>query len=288
MRVLRFGALVGMGAGGALWFTRPKPVRRSFLNFAAYSVQDDSWAGHTPADTAVERIAPSLYTATSTIFGIGRGRRMTVCVMEDGLLVFSPICLPEKQMAQLFDGQTVRYIVAPNGWHRLDTALYKERFPQALVLAPERGRAAVAEKVPVSDSLEHYFREVNPGLRVKLIDVPFKPSATIQECIMNVPLKNAKRVLLVGDAFQNANSGSVGAFLRPILRLYGVMGRDTKSLQMSRGFRWMMPKDDRKKFLTSLADLCRNDPSIAHVVMCHGEPVEASPALFESLLQRTT
>ena len=214
---------------------------------------------------------------------------MTVCVLAGGdLLVFSPICLPEEQMAQLFGGQHVAFIVAPNGWHRLDTSLYHERFPEAVVLAPQRSLARVAEKVPVADSLEQHFGLVKPGLGVSAIPVPFKESATIQECILNVPLSSSKRVLLVGDVFQNANTDAVSPLLRPFLRLYGIMGQDNKSLQMSRGFRWMMKPEDRKIFFKSLAELCRNDTSITHIVMCHGEPVQASPAQFESLLQKTT
>jgi hypothetical protein len=273
MRALRFGLLAGAAAGGALWFSRP---------------EDDTWAGHTPSDTSVERVAPSLYTATSSIFGIKRLRRMTVCVLkDDGLLVFSPICLPEEKMDQLFRGQTVRFVVAPNGWHRLDTALYKQRFPQAMVLAPERSRQRVAEKVAVDDSLEHYFGSAEAALGVGVIAVPFRESSAIQECVLNVPLKSARRVLLVGDVFQNASVEASSALMRPLLRLYGAMGRDNRQLQMSRGFRFLMAQADRATFLTSLAQLCRGDPSIAHIVMCHGEPVDASPAQFESLLQRT-
>ncbi len=267
----------------------------SFSSFSSsaltcLALQDPSWPGHTPFDAAAERIDSSLYSATSSLFSLRRLRRMTVAVLPtDEVLVFSPICLSEAEMAKLFPPtKKVGFIVAPNGWHRLDTALYRDRFPGALVLAPEKSVAAVSERCPVNDSAESYFAN-HPQLGISTIPVPFKESQSIQECILNVPLASSdgkKRALLVGDVFQNVDTSVLSSWLSPLMRWYGVAGSDTGALQISRGFRWMLKPDEKEAFLTGLADLCRRDPSIKWVVMCHGEPVKASPKLFEDLLNK--
>jgi len=77
-------------------------------------------------------------------------RRMTVVrLAAGGSLVWSAIALSEPEMIRLEAFGTPRYLVVPNPGHRLDARLYKERYPEAVVITPEGAVEAVSEAVPV-------------------------------------------------------------------------------------------------------------------------------------------
>jgi hypothetical protein len=77
-------------------------------------------------------------------------RRMTVARLRDGrLVVFSAIALDEPEMKALEAWGQLSFLVIPNQRHRKDARIWKDRYPQLVVVAPAGAREQAAEVVPV-------------------------------------------------------------------------------------------------------------------------------------------
>src|SRR5687767_1929748 len=95
-------------------------------------------------------------------------RRMTVVRLGDGrLVVYSAIALEEESMRRLEAFGRPAFLIVPNDHHRLDARIWKARYPQMKVLAPEGARAKVAKIVPVDATATDFG---DPSVR--LITVP--------------------------------------------------------------------------------------------------------------------
>jgi hypothetical protein len=90
---------------------------------------------------------------------------MTVCRCADGgVLVHSAINLDEAGMAQVDALGPVRTIVVPNGFHRMDAAAWRERYPKARVLCPTGSKKRVQQAVPVDGGYEDLPPDADVGL----------------------------------------------------------------------------------------------------------------------------
>src|SRR5438128_2144041 len=77
-------------------------------------------------------------------------RRMTVLALRDrGAAIWSPIPLRETEMSRIDAWGPVRFLIVPNRGHRLDLKPWKDRYPDALIIAPPSARKAVTEAAPV-------------------------------------------------------------------------------------------------------------------------------------------
>jgi len=77
-------------------------------------------------------------------------RRMTVARLRDGrLVVFSAIALDEPEMKALEAWGSLSFLIIPNERHRKDARIWKDRYPQLVVVAPAGARQQAAEVVPV-------------------------------------------------------------------------------------------------------------------------------------------
>ena len=95
-------------------------------------------------------------------------RRMTLVRLRDGrLVIFSAVALDEDEMRRIEDFGTPAFLVVPNDHHRMDARIWKDRYPNLEVIAPEGSREKVEEVVPV-DATEGRFGD--PG--VTLVTVP--------------------------------------------------------------------------------------------------------------------
>jgi hypothetical protein len=80
-------------------------------------------------------------------------RRMTVVRLHDGrLVVYSAIALHEAEMQALESFGEPAFLVVPNDIHRMDAKIWKERYPQARVVAPAGVRKQVEEFVAVDET----------------------------------------------------------------------------------------------------------------------------------------
>jgi hypothetical protein len=71
-------------------------------------------------------------------------RRMTVVRLIDSrLVVFSAIALDEVEMAALEAFGRPTFLIVPSDKHRLDAKIWKDRYPEIQVVAPEGARTKV-------------------------------------------------------------------------------------------------------------------------------------------------
>jgi hypothetical protein len=77
-------------------------------------------------------------------------RRMTVARLRDGrLVIYSAIALGEEEMTRLQQFGEPAFLIVPGDLHRLDAKIWKDRYPELIVVAPHGARDRVAEVVPV-------------------------------------------------------------------------------------------------------------------------------------------
>src|SRR5258706_4775132 len=95
-------------------------------------------------------------------------RRMTVVRLRDRrLVIFSAVALDEDEMRRLEEFGEPAFLVVPNDHHRLDSKIWKDRYPAIKVITPERAREKVEKIVPV-DATSADFDDPD----VALITVP--------------------------------------------------------------------------------------------------------------------
>src|SRR5690349_2014310 len=90
---------------------------------------------HAPAEQIDDRI---LSVEGSIHMPLGQfPRRMTIVRLQDGrTVVFSPVALHEPEMRKIEEFGALSFLVVPNGFHRLDSRIWKQRYPEAKVVCP--------------------------------------------------------------------------------------------------------------------------------------------------------
>src|SRR5437588_9143289 len=100
----------------------------------------------------LQKLEPNLWAVEGTIrMPAGElSRRMCIARLGYGrLLLMNGVPLREEAMREAEAFGKPSFLLVPNGYHRLDIAAFKERYPQLRVLAGEGSRKRVEEKVPV-------------------------------------------------------------------------------------------------------------------------------------------
>lgn len=112
------------------------------------STADTAWTvlPHGPLHT----LAENLWWVEGDLPNMRLRRAMVVARLANGELVLhSAIALDEAGMSALEALGRPAWLVVPNGWHRLDAARYKARYPDMKVVCPPDARRHVTQKVPV-------------------------------------------------------------------------------------------------------------------------------------------
>lgn len=103
----------------------------------------------------VEKLSERVWRVEGDLKGMDLKRVMTVARRADGgLVVHNAIALEEPMMKELDAWGPVRFIVVPNGYHRIDAPRFKARYPDAKVLCPKGARARVEQRVAVDGAYE--------------------------------------------------------------------------------------------------------------------------------------
>ena len=85
----------------------------------------------------LEKLAENLWRVEGDLPGTGGTRVMTIARLGDGrLVIHNAIALEEPLMKEIESFGTVDAIVVPNGFHRLDSKVFKARYPNAKVYCP--------------------------------------------------------------------------------------------------------------------------------------------------------
>jgi hypothetical protein len=192
-------------------------------------------------------------------------RRMTVVRLRDRrLVIFNAIALDEDQMRALDEFGRPAFLIVPNGHHRLDARIWKERYLDIRVLAPSGARAKVEETVPV-DLTQAEFDD--PSVRFVTV-----PGTGEGEAALEVAGSNGS-TLILNDMVANVRKRSgVGGWF---LRLLGFAG-DEPHIPLPVKFVMLKDKAAFAEQLRRWAEL-----PLKRVVVSHGMTIEqnASGAL---------
>jgi len=207
----------------------------------------------------LEKISDNLWRLEGTMPGGKTRRIMTIARMKNGqLVIHNAIALEPELQAEIEAFGTPAAIVVPNGFHRQDAKIYKDRYPSAKVYAPAKARKKVEQIVPVTGDYDAAPKD--DTVRLCHLD-----GCNGAEGVLEV--KSADGVTVVfNDALLNMPklSGIVGFFLGP-----------TGQPSVPRFSRWMIIKDKGafKRHVNGWAK-----PDLKRVIVGHGAMLTDRPA----------
>jgi len=199
----------------------------------------------------IEKHAENLWSVSGNMPG-GNQRRMTIARRADGgLVIHNPIALNDAEMTEVEAFGKPAFLIVPNAFHRQDSIIYKQRYPQISVLAPQTARKKVSQVVEVAGHLDEMPKDAN-------VELFHLRGMKEREGALRVK-SNGQSALVFNDTLLNLEprSGVAGFFMAP-----------SGTLGVPRFTRWMMLSSgaELKGHLKELA----GSPGLSHVVPGHG------------------
>jgi hypothetical protein len=189
----------------------------------------------------------------------GFSRKMCVARLGDGsLLVHNAIALEEPAMQELEAFGRVAYIVVPNGFHRQDARIWKDRYPSAKVIAPTGSRKKVSQVVPVD--LDYKDAPGDGSVRLQYFD-----GCKEREGYVEVKSSDGT-TLVVNDLICNMpkTGGVMGFFMGP-----------TGQPSVPRFTRWFVVQ--KRGPLGDHVERLAATPGLRRVILSHGANLTADP-----------
>jgi hypothetical protein len=207
----------------------------------------------------LEKLSENLWRVEGTMPNGNTHRVMTIARMKDGrLVIHNPIALEPTLQAEVEAFGTPACIVVPNGFHRQDAKIYKDRYPAANVYAPLKARKKVEQVVAVTGDYDTAPKDDT----VRLLHLD---GCRGSEGVLEV--KSTDGVTIVfNDTICNLPKigGFIGFFLAPT-------GRPS----VPRFSRWLIVKD-KAAFARHVNSWAK--PDLARVIVSHGPMVTDRPA----------
>src|SRR5579859_485251 len=185
----------------------------------------DTWTvvPHKP----IEKLAANLWRVEGDIPGAAGTRVMTIARRKDGsLVIHNGIALEEDLMKEIEAFGDPAVLVVPNGFHRLDSRVYKTRYPTMRVVCP----GAAAKKVGQVVSVDGSYDDAGKDDDVTLMHLE---GTRAQEGVMRVRSDDGTS-LVFNDCINN---------LPKLGGLFGFLLAPTGRPSVPRIARWMMVKD---------------------------------------------
>lgn len=136
----------------------------------------------------IEKLSDNLWRVTGTMADGKTQRQMVLARMGDGrVIVHNAIALDDSEMQELEAWGTPSVIFVPNGFHRMDARIWKQRYPKAQVISPPGAKARVEKVVSVDGVTEDAPRDDS----VRLVPLDGVPMESVLE------VRSGDRVSLV-------------------------------------------------------------------------------------------
>lgn len=216
----------------------------------------------------LEKLAENLWRVEGDLPQGDGTRVMTLARMQDGrIIIHNAVALEEPLMKEIEAFGTPAAIVVPNGFHRLDARVYKQRYPGAKVYCPASARKKVSQVVPVDGTYADAPRD-------DTVSLTHLAGTRDGEGVLEVKSSDGT-TLTFNDAICNLGhvSGIMGFFLAP-----------TGRASVPRMARWLVMKE-KAPFRAHLSTLAET-PSLRRIIVSHGAMISSSPA--ESLKAAAT
>ncbi len=212
----------------------------------------------------IQQLEENLWTVRGSLPGMAMLRTMTVARRTDGRLVLhSAIVMDEASMKEMESWGTPAFLVVPNGYHRLDAAAFKARYPEIVVLCPAAARKKVERLVQVDGTYEDF----PPDEDVKL---EYLDGLARAEGAMVVRSRKGTSVVMCDALFNMPHVGGLQGFV--FRHVTGSSGGP----RVSRIARWFVVKD-KKAYRAELRRLAAI-PDLVRVVVAHQEPIAGDVA----------
>ena len=212
-------------------------------------------AAHRP----IEKLEPNLWRVEGDLPGGNGTRVMTIARYRDGsLLIHNAIALEEELMKEIEAFGKPSVLVVPNGFHRLDARVFKDRYSGVRVFCPAGSRKKVEQVVKVDGSYADAPKDDD-------VSLSHLDGVKEHEGVLAVR-SPAGTTLVLNDVVNNlpASGGVLGFMLSP-----------TGRVAVPRIFRWFFVKD-RAAFFAGIERLAAT-PKLARVIVSHGQMLLDAP-----------
>ena len=189
-------------------------------------------------------------------------RRMTVVRLRGRrLVIFSAVALDEEEMRALEEFGEPAFLIVPNDHHRLDSKIWKDRYPAMQVITPQGAREKVEKAVPV-DATSADFDDPD----VAFITVP---GTRGHEAALEVRGPNGTTLVLNDVVGNMRDTSGFGGWL---LRMMGFAG-DKPHVPFPVKVAMIHDKAALAVQLRRWAEL----PSLKRILVSHGSAIENDP-----------
>ncbi|MGK7895874.1 MAG: hypothetical protein AB4372_20240 [Xenococcus sp. (in: cyanobacteria)] len=235
-------------------FVKPRRVRGGNVT--------DEWLAHVLPHSPIQELAPSLWHVTGILPPAPR-EMVIYKLAELGLLIHSAIALDEAGITQLESLGTPKIMIVPNRIHRIDASVYKQRYPELLVVAPKVAKPYVEEEVPVDAIAE----ELLPNYGI----ICHQPAGIRpQELVYELPLSRGK-ALIFTDILFNLTPSYLDRYVPRNKLIFRWLGASGYFGITALGKRFFMT--DKIAYREWLRDLAGSTPSLCVISVAHGEPI---------------
>jgi hypothetical protein len=190
-------------------------------------------------------------------------RRMTVVRLADHrLVIYSAIALDPQEMVSVEDFGLPAYLIVPGDSHRMDAKIWKDRYPNMLVIAPAGAREKVEEVVKV-DATTVDFRDPH----VRFVSVPGTGGHEAALIVQNP----TGTTLVVNHVIGNLDDRrGISGF---VLRAMGFTGPEPRITRFS-AQHLITDKGALRSQLETWAGL----RGLKRIIVSHGAPIERDPS----------
>ncbi|HEY2748392.1 MAG TPA: hypothetical protein VGL86_27400 [Polyangia bacterium] len=191
--------------------------------------------------------------------------RRVMCVVRLGdgrLVIWNGIALDEPEMKELEAWGKPAFLIVPNGLHRLDCRVWKQRYPTLTVVAPPGAKKKIEEIVAV-DATSADFGDAR-------VTLSFPACTAEREALLEVK-HDGGTTLVLNDLVMNMRHGpGFGGFM---FRMMGFTGPAPKVVPATK---FLLIKD--KPGLKTLLQQLAATPDLKRVIVSHGDPIVDAPA----------
>jgi len=210
----------------------------------------------------IAKLEPNLWLVQGKLDNIRRA--MVVVRLGDGrLVIWNGIALDEPEMKELEAWGTPTFLVVPNGLHRMDARIYKERYPGLTVIAPPGARKKIEQVVAVD--------RTDGNLGDPSVTLSFPACTAERDTTMQVTHPGGGVTLVLNDLVMNMRHGK--GFAGFMFKLMGFTA-DTPNVPLPTRMLLIKDKPGLKTLLQQLAAT----PSLKRVIVSHGDVLDSGAA----------
>lgn len=196
---------------------------------------------------------------------IDRLRRVMVVVRLSGgrLLIWNGIALDEPEMKELEAWGTPTFLIVPNGLHRMDSRIWKKRYPGLTVIAPPGSKKKIEQIVAV-DRTDGNFGDDS-------VTLTFPACTAERDALLEVKHAGGGVTFVINDLVMNMRHGSGFAGF-----MFKMMGFTADKPNVPLPTRMLLVKD--KPGLKTLLQQLAATPTLKRVIVSHGDVLESGAA----------